>query len=172
LRTIADRLNYVIAECGYPDDASFMRALNRPHQNLTNWRKRGSLGTADVEIRALTGASIDFLKTGQGTPFPDGPKQYRPPNSANEVDALRGEIDELRYALAAVMGHYVTKMPDASRELAESVRDLAASPQPTGFLGSLVDYLDRQATGSPDARRKLLRLVVGATDARKDAPGP
>lgn len=170
-RTLGDRLDFVIATCGYPDDATFMRSLQKDHQNLNNWRKRDSAGRSEVAIHELTGVSLNFLKTGKGEPFPDGVRRYQPPAQSQESAALRAEVHDLRRALLALIGHYAATTPGAGQEIVESVQDLLRGQAPGETLALLLQYLGEQAAESPQQRRALLRLVSDRASGHTGEPG-
>ena len=53
-----------------------MKAIDEAPSQYGNFVSRESVGTTDVRLHDVTGVDIKWLKTGEGDPFPNGPKMY------------------------------------------------------------------------------------------------
>lgn len=157
------RLAHVIQVCGYPSDAAFAAALGLPPQNLRNWRQRNSIGKDSMgKIRDTAGASMDWLDTGKGEPFPNGPIPYTGPALAGS-DAMQrladaeAEIDALTSVVATLIQALGRLAPAEAGAVAEALRKPVA-----------------KGVEPPEALRSLLRVAedAAAYDVRGAGAGP
>lgn len=143
--TLADRLAHVIQACGYPRDAAFTDAIGLRPQNLRNWRERGSISRASLErIKHATGASMDWMATGEGEPFPEGPILFAgasasSPGAADRIAKLEHDLD----TLAGVVGKLIRSVgriapPEAAKILAALQEARQADPAAPAFLDALL----------------------------------
>lgn len=117
---LGDRLEEVRLACKFPTAAAFTDALGEKRTQWGNWRKRGSIGRADVRIQELTGVDILWLKTGKGIPFPNGPIIFDGLPPASHEERLRDAeqwIDETGVVVSLLIRALSESAPDVLRAL-------------------------------------------------------
>jgi hypothetical protein len=108
------RILRVVAECGYKDRAHLARALGITDAAITNWLKRHSAGQkSERRLHEVTGVNVDWLNTGHGEPFPNGPKQALVDGAQFDLDALRASIKTMRLAYGALVKAISERLPAA-----------------------------------------------------------
>lgn len=160
--TPSERIDYVIAACNVPSDAAFGRWIKvKNPQNVRAWRNRGISRDGAILIGKASGASLDFLLSDKGEPFPDGPILYRPArpeDMADQLTALEGEVDDAAAVLAALVRILSEKLPGAAEALHQAQQAL-----PAGGSSSLV----REAVAAAVAEAR----PPSATAGRAGEPG-
>jgi hypothetical protein len=162
---IASRLAHIMASCGYPKDAPFAAALGLPAQNLGNWRKRNSIGKESMAlIRDVTGASMDWIDSGEGEPFPAGPIPYAGaplsgPDAAKRLEAVERDIKDLVTAFAVSLMRFSATTPAAAEGVAADLRKHLSRPgRPSAVLPELLRAVESALPqASPVAPRKKPR---------------
>jgi hypothetical protein len=154
--SLEQRLQHVQTTCGYPSPTRLMEALGQKPQQWRNWIKRGSLGRAPGRIKEVTGASIDWLLTGAGEPFPDGPTMYVGAADPGQAYALRVEdlerdVAHLTSAIGLVLRSLSEMKPDAGAALAADLRKFLAQPGRASVV--LPALLAVAETAAPQASR-------------------
>jgi hypothetical protein len=152
--TVGGRVALIIQECKYPTYDAFAKAVHERTQNVHNWINRNSYGRGGIKIRAATGVDLNWLATGEGAPFPDGPKLYKPPkddprSAALITNQLENDVDAMRYLLAGMTTAFAVMRPDEGAKIASAIRDPRAGvPKKflkNGFLKLMLDRLDAGA---------------------------
>lgn len=159
LTTIGGRIEYVIRECRYPTQAAFARAIGTTPQNVGKWINTDSIGKFGAALRAKTEVNLNWLLTGDGDPFPEGPKMYadsdamggqRPADKA--IHQLENDVDSIRFLLNALVAVLVTYRPGEAAQVAKLIR--AKVPEKfvkNGYLKSVLGALD---AGSEKAKSR------------------
>lgn len=121
IATVSERIDYVMKACGCPTQAAFAVWLGISSQVITNWRNRDSIGRAGPKLRATTGASTDWIASGIGEPFPDGPILYRALEVADAaaVTKLDAQFNQLLLGIYALTDVVSAQSRAAGRELAQ-----------------------------------------------------
>jgi len=138
LKTFEGRFDAALAQCGLTR-AEFARFPGIGQANITNWKKRGGVGqTSGPRVRELLGVSLEWLNSGHGEPFPNGPTVYAngkplphtprvPAYSIRGVDdetfdpSLDVLIDVVDVELSAGNGRSVPEFRKTRRQLAFSI---------------------------------------------------
>lgn len=153
LSTVAGRLEHVRLACGYVNDAAFAKAIGVSPQTLTNWKRRKSIGDGGPYLHAATGVSTDWMRTGLGTAFPNGPKEApkRP-----QIEQLAEDFEETRAVLSAVVSAIATARPDVASDLLVAVRHMAPRGAPSSdWIQGVTKVL---AASAATSRRKPSRV--------------
>lgn len=165
---VKSRLDHILQMCRYPTPTKFMEALGRKPQNWANWRDRDTLGRDPVLIAEKTGASLEWLMTGRGEPFPNGPTVYvgasdLPPDIRRQLDGMELAIADLVMAVGASMARYAVTTPSAATALALDLRrELAKPNRPSAVLPPLLRALEmglasQASPAAPDKKSRSSR---------------
>lgn len=131
LASFASRLEYVLNTCEYPDWAALARDLGVSPQAVDNWRRREAIGPKNrTLLRDRTRVSIEWLESGTGEPFPNGPKRYVGHTSPAASSAIRRNTDAIDQLRGTVLA-----MIDVITETEQ------------GSAAALVELLERTVTG-------------------------
>jgi hypothetical protein len=154
LSTVAGRLEHVRLACGYVNDAAFAKAIGlNSAQTLSNWKSRNSIGNGGKKLHAATGVSTDWMLSGTGLAFPNGPKEApkRP-----QIEQLAEDFEETRAVLSAVVSAIATARPDVASDLLVAVRHMAPRGAPSSdWIQGVTKVL---AASAATSRRKPSRV--------------
>lgn len=128
---VASRLDHILGACEYPSQTAFLDALNLKPQNWRNWRERDSFGRSDIKIHELTGADIGWLKTGKGTPFPNGPVLYSgadPVKLEQRIRELQDEAQLTSSMLSALAATITATTQGAGEDLLRRLKSVYPDP--------------------------------------------
>jgi hypothetical protein len=162
---VKSRLDHILQMCRYPTPTKFMEALGRKPQNWANWRDRDTLGRDPVLIAERTGASLEWLMTGRGEPFPNGPIVYvgatdLPADIRRQLDGMELAIADLVLAVGTIMSRAASTTPDAARAVALDLRrELAKPDRPSAVLPTLLRAVEmgiasQAASAAPDTKKR------------------
>lgn len=165
LSSYTERLAYVAKACQYPTDAAFAAAIGVKPQNLNNWRQRDSVGKDSLaKIKAATGASLDWLTTGKGDPFPGGPVFYAgaaptSPEALGRIADLERDVEHLVSAVTMLVTRLAESVPAAGAAMAADLRGyLSKAGRPSAVLPELLQAADAaRVRASPGAGGKKPR---------------
>lgn len=165
LSSYTARLDFVAKACQFPTDAAFAAAIGVKPQNLTNWRHRESIGKDSLaKIRAATGASMDWMTTGKGEPFPEGPTLYAgaPPTTSEalaRISQLERDVHQLTAAVGMLISRLAESAPGAAPAMAADLRRfLSKAGRPSVVLPELLHAADAVSPRSqPAVARKKPR---------------
>lgn len=162
--TVESRLQHIMEACQYPSPAQLMAAIGERPQQWRNWTLRDSFGRAHKKIKAATGASIDWLTTGEGEPFPSGPIPYAGPVPAGSeplarIAQLERDVGDLWRIIAMGLTRFSAMTPDAGAAVAADLRAYLAQPgTPSEALPDLLKLLEaagqQTAPVAPDKKQK------------------
>lgn len=130
LSELSGRVQYVMRECGYPDKASFARALGTSPQNVSKWLNTESIGNFGPRMRQVTGVSLDWLMLNDGDPFPQGPTLYEKSEASaghgleKRVRQLEHEVQALGYGFGALVASIIARTPDAGAHIVSAIRGM------------------------------------------------
>lgn len=165
--TLESRLQHLLAACGYPSSTRLMEALGQKPQQWRNWITRGSLGRAPGRIKEVTGASTDWLLTGQGEPFPEGPIRYTgavelSPDHQARVEDLERDVAHLTTVMGLLVRYISETKPAAAAGLARDLRAFLSQPgRPSAVLPELLAQAETAAQpagrGAPGKRPEARR---------------
>lgn len=152
--TIESRLQHVMTACRYPSTARFMEAIGEKPQQWRNWVMRDSLGRAYAKVKTTTGASIDWLMTGEGEPFPEGAIIYSGPQTSADLMArivdLERDIVDVVSAMSISLERFSATTPDAGKAVAADLRAYLSRPgRPSAVLPELLRAIERAASPAP-----------------------
>lgn len=151
---VASRLTHVMEVCGYPSQAALMDAIGRRSAQWGSWVKRGNYGNGgDMLLKEVTGVSIDWLKTGQGEPFPNGPIRCSGagPADVGLADRLaktEQALDVLAGVVAALLRAMRRESPSAAADVAAALEKAAGRPDAPAFLPELLAVVEPPGRGS------------------------
>jgi hypothetical protein len=154
--TVESRLQHVMETCRYPSTARFMDAVGEKPQQWRNWVMRDSLGRAYPKVKAATGASIDWLMTGEGEPFPEGAIPYNGPQASADLLArivdLERDIVDVVSAMSISLERFSATTPDAGKAVAADLRAYLSRPgRPSAVLPELLRAIERAASPAAPA---------------------
>jgi len=159
--TVSGRIDYVMAACRYPTQATFADAIGETSQVVTNWRRRDSIGRAGPKLREVTGVSTDWMQAGVGEPFPDGPIPYSGPIAADAetLERLQRGLDGMGLAVIALCKTVSARSQAEARELRErltaAIDELEKAGRKAPFLKNLRDkVVADQSLGRPRGKRE------------------
>lgn len=165
--TVADRLAFVAKTCRATSKTAFARWIKSSPQKVDNWRKRDSLPRdAAILISRASGASLDWLLTGSGEPFPNGATPCAPPSTddlADQVATLQDSAADLLAALVRVVRVVSARVPGAAAEISAEIRSIRP---PSGARSPLLEVLGEAAAATPRAAEP-----AGRSGGRKESGG-
>lgn len=164
--SIESRLEHVRVTCGYPSQAALMEAIGRKPAQWGSWVQRNNYGRdGDTLLKEVTGVSIDWLKSGKGEPFPNGPilflgAQAASPGLADRLARIEADVDALGGVLAAVIKAVGRLAPPEAAAIASALGTaVRGRPNAPALLQELADVAQRAAAapsgaGAPKPRKR------------------
>jgi len=151
LSTVGGRVEYIIRECRYPTPAAFSRAVGTSPQNVNKWVNTNSIGTFGPKLRAVTAVNLNWLLTGDGEPFPEGPMLYAHEDGGTDkraadkaIHQLENDVDSMRYLLNALVAVMIASRPDEADHVARTIRDKVPKKfVENGYLKLTLDAFDK-----------------------------
>jgi hypothetical protein len=139
--TISSRLEYVRAQTEAPSKARFAEWIGAASPQAVNgWETRDSLPSEPAKMVAkATGASLAWLLTGEGDPFPNGPVPCPgavPRSAEYRLRAAEDQIDAMSTVMVTFLELFSARLPAVGMELAKA---LAALPGDTGSKRQLLE---------------------------------
>lgn len=131
--TPKQRLDLVRKLTRCPKKAAFARWIGaKTPQAVQQWENREVTREGGLMIRKATGASLDFLLTGLGDPFPAGPTIYAGTDSpalAERVDTVASVTEQMAAVLGQVIRALSAKLPAVGQDLVQMLQaEVEASP--------------------------------------------
>lgn len=164
--TIKERMDFVRETTGAPSKADFARWLNvKNPQTLSQAVTRGRLSQdLAILVSEVTGASVSWLLTSKGEPFPDGPTPYPgsalPSTAEARLRVAEDQIDAISTVMTACLHILSAKLPDVGPALAHTL----------ATLSSPADPLPKRELLEAAVRAAALGLQSVAQDARPVVP--
>jgi DNA-binding transcriptional regulator YiaG len=139
--TVLSRLDFVRQSCGVSTKSAFAEWIGADSaQRVSGWESRDSLPKdGALMVCKVTGASLGWLLTGEGEPFPNGPTLFTgalPSSAEYRLRVVEDQMDAMSTVMVVCLRILSEKLPGVGPEL---VSALAGIPGETGSKRQLLE---------------------------------